>query len=37
MRRIVRYFANYGAENTDEERPEVREILAMPRVKKWWW
>ncbi len=19
------------------ERPEVREILAMPRVKKWWW
>jgi hypothetical protein len=20
-----------------EKRPEVREILAMPRVKKWWW
>ncbi|MFQ6033784.1 MAG: hypothetical protein ACE5KR_02855, partial [Candidatus Bipolaricaulia bacterium] len=20
-----------------EKRPEVREILAMPRAKRWWW
>jgi hypothetical protein len=20
-----------------ERRPEVQEVLAMPRVKKWWW
>jgi len=36
MRRIARYFDIHGTETMDEERPEVREILAMPRVKKWW-